>query len=110
MKVYVGIDAHTTNFTLATAITFDKPPVYVNSYSPKVSNIVAYCKDLRKQFGKDTEVITGYEAGTLGFSLRRDLEKHGITCIVMAPSTISGTELNINTSIIDKFGTNSPPN
>lgn len=94
MKVYVGIDAHTTNYTLATAITFDKPPVYVNSYSPKVSNIVAYCKDLRKQFGKDTEVITGYEAGTLGFSLRRDLEKHGITCIVMAPSTISGTELN----------------
>ena len=94
MKVYVGIDAHTTNYTLATAVTFDKPPVYVNSYSPKVSNIVAYCKDLRKQFGKDTEVITGYEAGTLGFSLRRDLEKHGITCIVMAPSTISGTELN----------------
>ena len=94
MKVYVGIDAHTTNFTLATAITFDKPPVYVNSYSPKVSNIVAYCKDLRKLFGKDTEVITGYEAGTLGFSLRRDLEKHGVTCIVMAPSTIPGTELN----------------
>ena len=94
MKVYVGIDAHTTNFTLATAITFDKPPVYVNSYSPKVSNIVAYCKDLRKLFGKDTEVITGYEAGTLGFSLRRDLERHGVTCIVMAPSTIPGTELN----------------
>ena len=94
MKVYVGIDAHTTNYTLATVVTFDNPPVNVNTYSPKVSNIVAYCKAAKKQFGKDAEIVTGYEAGTLGFSLRRDLEKHGIPCIVMAPSTIPGTELN----------------
>lgn len=94
MKVYVGIDAHTTNYTLATVVTFDNPPVNVNTYSPKVSNIVSYCKAAKKQFGKNTEIVTGYEAGTLGFSLRRDLEKHGITCVVMAPSTIPGTELN----------------
>lgn len=94
MKVYVGIDAHTTNYTLATADTFEKPVFNVNSYSPKISNIVAYCKDIKKHFGNETEIITGYEAGTLGYSLRRDLEKHGITCIVMAPSTIAGTELN----------------
>ena len=89
MKVYVGIDAHTTNYTLATADTFEKPVFNVNSYSPKISNIVAYCKDIKKHFGNETEIITGYEAGTLGYSLRRDLEKHGITCIVMAPSTIA---------------------
>ena len=94
MKVYVGIDAHTTNYTLATAVIFDEPASNVNSYPPRISNIVAYCKDIKKHFGSETEIITGYEAGTLGYSLRRDLEKHGITCIVMAPSTIAGTELN----------------
>ena len=94
MKVYVGIDAHTTNYTLATAVIFDEPASNVNSYPPRISNIVAYCKDIKKHFGGETEIITGYEAGTLGYSLRRDLEKQGITCIVMAPSTIAGTELN----------------
>ena len=42
MKAYVGIDAHTTNYTLATADTFEKPVFNVNSYSPKISNIVAW--------------------------------------------------------------------
>ncbi len=94
MKVYVGIDAHTTNYTLATMISLDQGPINANSYPPKISNIVAYCKDIKKKFGKDTEIITGYEAGTLGFSLRRELEEKKIKCVVMAPTTIPGTELN----------------
>ncbi|MBR3462618.1 MAG: IS110 family transposase [Clostridiales bacterium] len=94
MKVYVGIDAHTTNYTLAAMFAIDQDPINVNTYAPKISNIVSYCKDLKKRFGEDTEIITGYEAGTLGFSLRRDLEEKNIKCIVVAPSSIPGTEMN----------------
>ena len=94
MKVYVGIDAHTTNFTLATSVALDEDPVNVNTYPAKVSNIAAYCKNLRKKYGKELEIVTGYEAGTLGFSLKRELDEKGIACIVIAPSTIAGTNLN----------------
>ncbi len=94
MIAYVGIDAHTANYTLATRMEGSKDPVNVNTYSPTVSNIVKYCKAIRKEYGKDTEIIIGYEAGCLGFKLRRDLEKNNLKCIVLAPTSIPGTEQN----------------
>lgn len=94
MIAYVGIDAHTTNYTLATRMEGSKDPVNVNTYSPAVSNIVKYCKAIRKEYGKDTEIILGYEAGSLGFKLRRDLEMNGLKCIILAPTSIPGTEQN----------------
>jgi len=94
MIAYVGIDAHTTNYTLATRMEGSKQAVNVNTYSPAVSNIVKYCKAIRKEFGKDTEIIIGYEAGCLGFKLRRDLEKNDLKCIILAPTSIPGTEQN----------------
>ena len=94
MIAYVGIDAHTTNYTLATRMEGSKQAVNVNTYSPAVSNIVKYCKAIRKEYGKDTEIIIGYEAGCLGFKLRRDLEKNDLKCIILAPTSIPGTEQN----------------
>jgi len=94
MIAYVGIDAHTTNYTLATRMEGSKQAVNVNTYSPAVSNITKYCKAIRKEYGKDTEIIIGYEAGCLGFKLRRDLEKNDLKCIILAPTSIPGTEQN----------------
>ena len=94
MIAYVGIDAHTTNYTLATRMEGSKEAVNVNTYSPLISNIVKYCKAIRKEYGKDTEIILGYEAGSLGFQLRRDLEKNDLKCLILAPTSIPGTELN----------------
>lgn len=94
MIAYIGIDAHTTNYTLATRLERSREPINVNTYSPAVSNIVKYCKAIRKEHGKDTEILIGYEAGCLGFKLRRDLEKNDLKCIILAPTSISGTEQN----------------
>ena len=94
MIAYVGIDAHTTNYTLSTYLEGAKAPVNTNTYSPAVANIVNYCKGIRKKFGNDTEIITGYEAGCLGFKLKRDLEMNGLTAKVLAPASITGTEIN----------------
>ena len=59
MIAYVGIDAHTANYRLATRMEGSKDPVNVNTYSPTVYNIVKYCKAIRKEYGKDTEIIIG---------------------------------------------------
>ncbi|WP_105305005.1 hypothetical protein [Anaerolactibacter massiliensis] len=68
MKVYIGIDAHTTNYTLATWVEGAEQAININTYSPAIGNIVNYCKGLRKQLGKDIEILTGYEAGALASS------------------------------------------
>lgn len=94
MIAYVGIDAHTTNYTLATRLEGSKEPINVNTYSPAISNIVKYCKAIRKVYGKDTDIILGYEAGCLGFKLKRDLETNDLKCLVLAPTSIPGTEQN----------------
>ena len=94
MIAYVGIDAHTTNYTLSTYLEGSAAPVNTNAYSPSVSNIVNYCKGIRKKIGNDTEIIVGYEAGCLGFKLKRDLEEKGLTVKILAPASITGTEIN----------------
>ena len=88
MIAYVGIDAHTTNYTLATRMEGSKDPINVNTYSPAVSNIVKYCKAIRKEFGKDTEIIIGYEAGCLGYTLYHQLTNHNVNCVILAPTTM----------------------
>ena len=42
MIAYVGIGAHTTNYTLSTYLEGSAAPVNTNAYSPSVSNIVNY--------------------------------------------------------------------
>lgn len=94
MKVYIGIDAHTTNYTLATWTEGSSEAIFVDTYPPLVSNIVKYCESLKKKLGDDIEILAGYEAGCLGFTLQRDLEKEKIHCLVLAPNSIVGTEIN----------------
>ena len=48
MIAYVGIDAHTTNYTLSTYFEGSAVPVNTNTYSPAVANIVSYCNGIRK--------------------------------------------------------------
>ena len=94
MIAYVGIDAHTTNYTLATRMEDSKDSININTYSPLTSNIVKYCKAIRKEYGRDTDIILGYEAGSLGFKLRRNLEENDLQCLVLAPASIPGTAQN----------------
>ena len=94
MKVYVGIDAHTTNFTLATRIEGSEKAINTSTLTPEVSSIVKYCDSIKKHYGEDVEIISAYEAGGLGFSLQKQLESEGIKCLVLAPTSIPGTDLN----------------
>lgn len=92
---FIGIDAHTTNYTLSTAIDAEDKPFNTNKYSPKVTYILRYANALCKKYKIQKEnILLGYEAGCLGFKLQRDLNNNGFNCVVMAPSTIPGTAMN----------------
>ena len=50
---------------------------------------MSYKLSLKSDELKNTDFILGYEAGSLGYSLYRQLTDLGYKCIILAPSTMS---------------------
>ncbi len=86
--LYVGMDVHTSNYTLCTySVEQDKIFAQVQ-ISPESELIVRYVNQVIRNHGKDTKIVCGYEAGGLGFSLYHSLTDAGLKCIILAPSTM----------------------
>ena len=91
--VYIGIDVHTSNYTLCSldpgyGVKKDNYFAEVQFTNNFVTNVVNYVSNLKKKM-KDCEFVCGYEAGCLGYSTYKDLTKAGIKCVIMAPSTMA---------------------
>lgn len=88
---YIGMDVHTTNFTLC-CYSFEDDKVYATvQVKPEYTQILKYMNRIRKQRGEDTRFVCGYEAGCLGYSLYHQLTDHGVECVILAPSTMAET-------------------
>ena len=88
---YIGMDVHTTNFTLC-CYSFENDKVYATvQVKPEYTQILKYMNRIRKQRGEDTRFVCGYEAGCLGYSLYHQLADHGVECVILAPSTMAET-------------------
>ena len=86
--LYVGLDVHTTNYTICTyEPEFDRISRQVQ-VEPDYKLIKKYIDHLKKEMGKNRKVICGYEAGCLGYSLYRQLKDEGIDCVILAPTTM----------------------
>lgn len=92
--VYIGMDVHTSNYTLCSldpgyGVKKDNYFAEVQFTNNFVTNVVNYVSNLKKKKLKDCEFVCGYEAGCLGYSTYKDLTKAGIKCVIMAPSTMA---------------------
>lgn len=88
---YVGMDVHTTNYTLCCYTIEEDKEFAVVEVRPDYTEILKYINRIRQQRGKDTRFICGYEAGCLGYSLYHKLAGHGVECVILAPSTMPVT-------------------
>ena len=89
----IGMDVHSTNFTLcameptigAEDRVFDNIQV-----APEYKAVIAFIESLKVKLGyQDTySVECGYEAGCLGYTLYNQLNKVGIKCVILAPTTM----------------------
>ncbi|QZT28430.1 IS110 family transposase [Streptococcus suis] len=86
--LFIGMDVHKESFSLCYYDMMTNQFKHSTKVSPNVSYIVNYVNELRRLYGQDAEVLCGYEAGCLGFTLYHQLQAHGIPCIVMAPTTV----------------------
>ena len=95
--IYVGMDVHTTNYTLV-CYSIEKDAFFAPmQVAPDFRNIVKYVDRIKENHGKDTEVICGYEAGCLGYTLYRQLTSHNVNCVIMAPTSLPSKRNEIKT-------------
>jgi len=85
------MDVHTTNYTLCCYRIGDDDVFAVIQTEPDYKNILRYVEQVKKNHGKDCGIQCGYEAGSLGYTLHRQLTDHGIDCVILAPSTMPKT-------------------
>ena len=76
--IYIGMDVHTTNYTLC-CYTVDSDDAFaVVNVKPDYHEILKYMERVRSTRGGNCRFICGYEAGCLGYSLYHQLAKHGV--------------------------------
>lgn len=91
--IYVGMDVHTSNFTLA-AYSPETQNFFAESViNPDIDLLMNYFNTLKRELGDandgEVKIVCGYEAGGLGYTLQRELTRREIECIILAPSTMS---------------------
>ena len=91
--IKIGMDVHSTNYTLCAMepILGGEDRIFANiQVTPDYKNIILFIEDLKLKLGLDEEydILCGYEAGCLGYSLYNQLTGAGIKCEILAPTTM----------------------
>lgn len=89
--LYVGIDVHTTNFTLATFSLGDEKARFIHTIAPDYKQVLLYLEMVRTKvagLNGNVDFICGYEAGCLGYTLYHQLTDHNVKCVILAPTTM----------------------
>lgn len=91
--IYIGMDVHKESYSLCSYLPslgmffgetkIDANPALIKDYIKEIK------RSLENKGIKETEFVTCYEAGCLGFSLYKELTKHNIKCKIVAPTTLA---------------------
>ena len=87
--IYVGMDVHTTNYTLRCYSVATDNLFATATMEPDYMNIIKYLDRVNRELGEDIQFECGYEAGCLGYSLYHQLARQGINCTILAPTTMA---------------------
>lgn len=91
--IKIGMDVHSTNFTLCALepVLGAEDRVFANiRVAPDYKEIILFIEQLKQRLGStDTyDIECGYEAGCLGYTLYNQLTDAGIKCVILAPTTM----------------------
>ena len=84
----IGIDVHSETYSISTYNPHSESFIGECTIEAEAKNVIKYVARLRKETAVPVSIEVGYEAGPTGFGLKRELEKAGIRCHVMAPTSI----------------------
>ena len=90
--VYVGMDVHKESYTLS-CYSFETDEVkYQQKMKPDYKMILKYVSQIRKGYPEKIEIVCGYEAGSLGYTLYHQLTECGVECKILAPTTMANID------------------
>ena len=94
--IYIGMDVHKNTYSLCGINSLTGEVIAQTKCAAEVKNILKFIKSAKERMSEENEVdiLTGYEAGCLGFSLYHELAYHDIPCVILAPSTMHGSVKN----------------
>lgn len=89
----IGMDVHSTNYTLCAMepVLGEDDRIFANvQVTPDYKNILLFIENLKMKLGLNNEydIVCGYEAGCLGYSLYNQLTGAGVKCVILAPTTM----------------------
>ena len=91
--IKIGMDVHSKNFTLCAMepVIGGEDRIFATiEVTADYKNILLFIEDLKRKLGFDDQydIVCGYEAGCLGYSLYNQLTSVGVKCVILAPSTM----------------------
>ena len=90
--IKIGMDVHTTNYTLCIfepSFEHDGTVHCITQVKPEIKNIIHVIETFKKKHeNEELNIVCGYEAGCLGYSLYHELKEKGIECVILAPTTM----------------------
>lgn len=89
--IYIGMDVHKDSYTLCSYNHVEDEVKYKQKVNSDVKNVIRYAEKIRYRYGIDTQLIFGYEAGCVGYTLYRELLEFGYECIILAPTSMGVT-------------------
>lgn len=94
--IYIGMDVHKNTYSLCGIHSSTGEIIAQTKCEADVKNILKFIESVKERIGEENEaeVITGYEAGCLGFSLYHELAYRDVACVILAPSTMHGSVKN----------------
>lgn len=89
--VNIGMDIHKEQYTLCSYSFSDDELRYEQTVKPEIKMVLKYVEKVRNSYDGEVEIVCGYEAGCLGYTLYHQLEDHGVKCVILAPTTMGIT-------------------
>ena len=91
--IKIGMDVHSKNYTLCAmepVIGEDDRIFATIQVTADYKNVLMFIEELKFKLGLDNEydIVCGYEAGCLGYSLYNQLTAAGVKCVILAPTTM----------------------
>ena len=87
------MDVHSKNYTLCAMepVIGEEDRIFANiQVTADYKNVLMFIEELKLKLGLDNEydIVCGYEAGCLGYSLYNQLTAAGVKCVILAPTTM----------------------
>ena len=91
--IKIGMDVHSKKYALCALepkIGEEDRLLAATEIPADYKYILAFIADLQRKLGLDNDydIVCGYEAGCLGYSLYNQLISSGVKCVILAPTTM----------------------